>query len=201
MFMTKLRIAAALTLAVVVLAAASAALTSGSLAAQQTEGFKTDSTLPNAIQIDTASQPKDSSGLFRKSKLNKNDDDNLKNTLWALEERRSRACSEGDWETQRKLLADDFIGVSARAVRSDKAAIVEGAKNIRCVDWKTRDVEVRRISKDVAIITYIYGCKELSPSGEHIRTLRDHRASLVWVQRNGGWVIVFCQETVLPGGE
>ena len=51
------------------------------------------------------------------------------------------------------------------------------------------------------MITYIYGCKELSPSGEHIRTLRDHRASLFWVQRNSGWVIVFCQETVLPGGE
>ena len=87
------------------------------------------------------------------------------------------------------------------AARSDKAVVVEGAKHIRCVDVKTRDVEVRRISNDVAILTYIYSCKELSPSGKHIRTLRDHLASLVWVQRNGGWVIAFCQETVLPGGE
>jgi RNA polymerase sigma factor (sigma-70 family) len=129
------------------------------------------------------------------------EDDNLKNTLWALEERRTEALANGDWETQQKFLADDFIGVSARASRSDKAAIIEGAKRLRCVDWKTRDVEVRRVSNDVAILTYIYGCKELSPAGEHLRTLRDHRTTLVWVLRNGGWVIVFCQETVLPGGE
>src|SRR5262249_51422350 len=100
-----------------------------------------------------------------------------------------------------KFLADDFLGVSARASRSDKAAIIEWAKHQRFTELKTRDVEVRRVSNDVAILTYIYDCKELSPSGEHVLTQRDHWATVVWALRNGGWVIVFSQETVLPGGE
>jgi RNA polymerase sigma factor (sigma-70 family) len=149
----------------------------------------------------SSDQTAEDNARLRRRGLARPEDDSLKNTLWALEERRSEALAKGDWQTQQKFLADDFIGVSARAARSDKSAIIEGAKRLRCVDWKTRDVEVRRVSKDVAILTYIYGCKEFSPEGDLIRTLRDHRATLVWALRNGGWVIVFCQETVLPGGQ
>ena len=202
MFLTKFKIATAIALAVVVLAAGSAVLTPEGLAAQLTEPFKAEPTRAKGTQINSGTQPnEDASRQYRTGKSRQKEDDNLKNTLWALEERRSQAMTKGDWETQQNFLADDFIGVSARAARSDKAAIIEGAKRLRCVDWKTRDVEVRRVSKDVAVLTYIYGCEELSPEGAHIQTLRDHRASLVWAQRNGGWVIVFCQETVLPGGE
>jgi hypothetical protein len=85
--------------------------------------------------------------------------------------------------------------------RNGKAALVESAKHVRLSDLQTRDVEVRRVSADVIVLTYVYSCKVLNEKGEPDHTRRDHRASLVWAQRDGGWVVVFSQETVLPGGE
>jgi RNA polymerase sigma factor (sigma-70 family) len=127
-------------------------------------------------------------------------DDNLKNTLVALETFRWEAGARGDWEAQAKLHADDFVAVSGYG-RSDKASNIATFKQLRFADWKLRDMEVRRVSNDVAVMTYVYDSKALTPDGVVVQVRRNHRASMVWALRDGGWVIVFAQETILPGGQ
>jgi hypothetical protein len=125
-------------------------------------------------------------------------EDNLRNTLLALEKHRWQAAEKGEWREEEKLLADDLVTVSGYG-RHDKAANVEAVKHTRVTGWAMRDVEVRRVSKDAAIVTYVYDCKVLSAGGVLLQTRRNHRASDVWAMRRGGWVIIFCQETILPG--
>jgi hypothetical protein len=127
------------------------------------------------------------------------DEANLRNTLLSLAKHRWEAGEKGDWREEEKVLADDLLTVSGYG-RHDKAANVEAAKHTRVTGWAMRGVEVRRVSQDVAILTYVYDCDVLSRGGELLQARRNHRASEVWARRKGGWVLVFCQETVLPGG-
>jgi RNA polymerase sigma factor (sigma-70 family) len=123
-------------------------------------------------------------------------DENFKKRLLELDE----LWWKGDVETLRKLAADDLITVSGVG-RYDKASLLEAAKNRHPVDGTKRDVEVSRISKDVAIVTYVYDCKVVLSDGTLFQNCRDRRFSSTWVKRKRSWVVVFAQETILPGGE
>jgi RNA polymerase sigma factor (sigma-70 family) len=126
--------------------------------------------------------------------------DDLKKTLVKLDRRLWEASAKGDWKTQQQLLADDHISFSGDG-RTDKKAAVASAKLLRCADWVISDVEVRRLGEDAGIITYVYSCKVVRSDGslDHVR--RDRRYSCVWAQRNSDWVMIFSQDTVLPGGQ
>jgi hypothetical protein len=121
----------------------------------------------------------------------KKQEDNLKNTLLALDRHLWEALSKGEWREIQKFYAPDYLGVSV-AGKSGHAANVEAAKHLRVTDWKVRDADVVRVSKDAAVLTYIYSCKVVTPEGRLIRTNQDLRATQVWAQRDGGWVLVFC---------
>jgi hypothetical protein len=123
-------------------------------------------------------------------------DQDLKKKLLELDE----LWWKGDVETLRKLAADDLITVSGVG-RYDKASLLEAARNRHPVDWTRRDVEVSRVSRDVAIVTYLYDCKVVLSDGTPFQNCRDRRFSMTWANRKGGWVVVFSQETILPGGE
>jgi RNA polymerase sigma factor (sigma-70 family) len=123
-------------------------------------------------------------------------DQDIKKRLLELDE----LWWKGDVETLRKLAADDLITVSGVG-RYDKASLLEASKNRHSVDWTRRDVEVSRVSKDVAIVTYLYDCKVVLSDGTLFQNCRDRRSSITWANRKGGWVAVFAQETILPGGE
>lgn len=123
-------------------------------------------------------------------------DDDLKKKLLELDEQ----WWKGDVEMLRKLAADDLITVSGVG-RYDKAALLEASKNRHAADWTRRDVEVSRVSKDVAVVTYVYDCKIVLSDGTPVQNCRDRRLSMTWVKRDGGWVVVFSQETILPGGD
>jgi hypothetical protein len=126
----------------------------------------------------------------------KNQDDDLKKTLLELDELWWR----GDVETLRKLAADHLVTVSGVG-RYDKASLLEAAKHRHAVDGTKREIEVIRVSKDVAVLTYVYDCKVVLTDGTLFQNCRDRRFSLTWAKRKGGWVVVFAQETILPGGE
>jgi RNA polymerase sigma factor (sigma-70 family) len=131
---------------------------------------------------------------------NKRNDDNLKNTLLALDKHLWEAASRGDWQEIEKFYADDYLGVE-NVSKSDKGANVGTVKTHRPADWKIRDVDVVRVNNDAAVLTYIYSCKVLSPEGRLLQTRRDHRVTLVWAQRHGGWVLVYCHDQHgRPGG-
>jgi len=91
-------------------------------------------------------------------------DDNLKNTIWALERSRNEAVATGDWRTTAKFLADDHVSVSAYG-RHEKAALVESARHTRLADLKTRDVEARRVNEGAVVLTYVYSCRVLDEDG------------------------------------
>jgi hypothetical protein len=123
-------------------------------------------------------------------------DEDLKKKLLELDE----PWWKGDVDTLRKLAADDLITVSGVG-RYDKASLLEASRNRQAADWTRRDVEVSLVSRDVAIVTYVYDCKVVLSDGTLFQICRDRRLSMTWVNRKGGWVVVFSQETILPGGE
>jgi RNA polymerase sigma factor (sigma-70 family) len=123
----------------------------------------------------------------------KHDDDNLKNTLLALDKHWREAASRGEWQEIEKFYASDYLGVGTVG-KSRRPANVEAVKTHRPAGWKIRDVDFVRVSKDSAVLTYIYDCKVLSPDGRLLQTRRNHRLTSVWGQRNGGWVLVFCHD-------
>ncbi len=120
-------------------------------------------------------------------------DDNLKNTLLALDRHLWEAFARGDWRERQKFLADDLVSISLLG-KYGKADAAEADKRLRCGDWSVRDAEVARVSKDVAVLCYVYGCKILSADGKLLETRKDYRVTYVWANRKGGWVIVFCHD-------
>lgn len=90
------------------------------------------------------------------------------------------------------LLAEDFIYVSNDGVH-DKAASVNGIKQIEATDITLSDWKTVNVNKDAAIVTYTANMKGTSggqpiPSGAM-------RAGSLWVNRGGKWVGVFHQDT------
>jgi hypothetical protein len=119
--------------------------------------------------------------------------DNLKNTILALDRHLWEASARGDWRERQKFLADDMVSLSVLG-KYGKADSVEADKRYRCSDWTIRDAEVVRVSKDVAVLSYVYSCKILSSTGQLLGTRKDHHVMYVWANRRGGWVIVFCHD-------
>jgi RNA polymerase sigma factor (sigma-70 family) len=132
-------------------------------------------------------------------------DDNLRNTLLALDKHVREAAGKGEWQEIQKFYAPEYLGVGTVG-KSNYAANVEAVKTHRPTDWKIRDIDVVRVSPDAAVLTYIYDCKVLSPDGRLLQTRQNHRTTLVWGQRSGGWVLVYAhdehgnrqQRTVVP---
>jgi RNA polymerase sigma factor (sigma-70 family) len=119
----------------------------------------------------------------------------LKKTLLSLDKQMWDAAKTGDWKVYDRLMAKDYVGHSAVSGRHSKSATVESVKNRRCSVLSIRDVEVTEVSRDVAILTYVYSCKVTSKADGVARTYIDRKTSLVWANRDGTWVLVFCQET------
>jgi hypothetical protein len=122
----------------------------------------------------------------------------LNKTVLALDKQLWDAAKTGDWKVYDRLLAKDYIGHSALYGRHDKTATVESLKDWRYSLLSVRDVETRKISKEVAILTYVYSAKVTSVLDGMARTYTDHQTTLVWAYRDGAWVLVFCQETADP---
>jgi hypothetical protein len=130
------------------------------------------------------------------------EDRQLRETLVALNKQSWDAAGKGDWTVYEKLLADDYCGLyvnSSGSGRPDKASTIAAVKRRRYFDVNIRDVEARRIGKDIAIFTYIYDCK-VEEAGRR-QNYRDHQATEVLTQKDGRWVVSFSQDFVLPGGE
>jgi RNA polymerase sigma factor (sigma-70 family) len=172
MLLSKLKIAGAVLLALLILGAGGGALVRHSRAAE------------NGPQQSAEGAPGDAR------------DGGLEKTLRELDERWWKADVEG----LRRLAADDLVTVSGVG-RYDKADLLEASKHRRPADWSKRDVVIPAVSKDVAVMTYVYDCKVLLADGTLLETRRDRRVSMVWAKRKGHWVVVFAQETTLPGGE
>jgi RNA polymerase sigma factor (sigma-70 family) len=117
-------------------------------------------------------------------------EDNLKNTLLALDKHLWEASAKGDWQERAKFYAEDMASISPVG-KYDRADNIAGDKRFRCTDWTVSDAEVVPTSKDTAVLHYRYTCKVTDADGT-VETRKDYRVTYVWANRNGGWVIVFC---------
>jgi RNA polymerase sigma factor (sigma-70 family) len=128
---------------------------------------------------------------------NKSADEDFNKTILAMEAKHWEAVRTFDVDALKKIYADDFLHFSERG-RSDKAANLEVAKRLGNDNIKFRDVEIVRLNKDGAVITYRLDCDTVTRDGTVTFRWRDHRLSDTWARRDGRWVLVFCQMTQLP---
>jgi RNA polymerase sigma factor (sigma-70 family) len=124
-------------------------------------------------------------------------DEDFNKTILALEAKMWEAVRNFDADALEKIYADDFIAYSERG-RSDKAANVEVARRLGDTNIKFRNVEIVRLNKDGAVITYILDCDTVTRDGTVQTRWRNNRASHTWARRDGRWVLVFSQMTQLP---
>ena len=120
-------------------------------------------------------------------------------TLSEEDVRRLRELEEGLWRAEsrfddawmRRVLADDFFefGRSGRVYRREEILNVS-AQEIRAV-LPLPGLEVRAMSADVALVTYI---SELSSEAGPERANR----SSIWSQTADGWRLRFHQGTPVP---
>jgi hypothetical protein len=73
-------------------------------------------------------------------------------------------------------------------------------KTFHSVNPKFRNVEIIRLNKDAAIITYRVDVDAATSDGVVRIRVRDSRMSNGWALRDGRWVMVFSQMTQMPKG-
>jgi RNA polymerase sigma factor (sigma-70 family) len=126
-------------------------------------------------------------------------DDEFNKAILAAEAGFWEAGIKGDAEAMKRIYADDFAAFSERG-RSDKEANVEATKLYHSVNPKFRSVEIVRLNKDAAIITYRIDVDAVTRDGAVAVRVRDSRMSNGWALRDGRWVLVFSQMTQMPRG-
>jgi len=128
---------------------------------------------------------------------NQSEEADFNKTILAMEAIFWEAAMKFDADAMQKIYAADFTAFSERG-RSDKAANVEATKQYRSAKVKFRNVEIVRLNKDAAIITYRLDQEALTRDGTVVVRLRNSRMSNGWARRDGRWVLVFCQMTQMP---
>ncbi len=89
------------------------------------------------------------------------------------------------------MLADDFIYISSDGVY-DKAATVNGIKQMEVTDLTLSDWKTVTLDKDAAVVTYTVTMK--GTSGGRPIPATPVLASSAWVNRGGKWVGVYHQD-------
>jgi hypothetical protein len=126
------------------------------------------------------------------AKAARDEDGKLKETLLDLDRQMWDASTKGDTKVLRKFLAEDYLSIWALDDRTERTAALELARRYRYSDREMRDVEVRRVGQDAAVLTYVCNYK-FSVDNEEPRALQERRVSTVWGKRGGRWVVVFAQ--------
>jgi ketosteroid isomerase-like protein len=127
----------------------------------------------------------------------KSADEDFNKTILAMEAKYWEAVRKFDVDALKMIYADDFLHFSARG-RSDKAANLEVANRLGNDNITFRDVEIVRLNRDGAVITYRLDCDTVTRDGAVTFRWRDHRVSHTWARRDGRWVLVFSQMTQMP---
>jgi hypothetical protein len=130
----------------------------------------------------------------------KDPDEAFNKEILQMEAKFWEAAMKFDADAMAKLYADDFVAVSERG-RSEKAACVEATRELRSANLRFRNVEIVRLNKDAAVITYRMDSDVFYRNGTVHSRWRDNRMSNTWVRRDGRWVLVFSQMTQMPSAD
>jgi hypothetical protein len=121
----------------------------------------------------------------------------LKESLLALDKQAWDAASRRDWKVYEKLLRPGYhwgyFGISRNAPP------VKDLQRRRYFDVNIREVEVGKITEDVAFLKYVYNCK-VEEAGQ-VQTYRDRQSMQIWTQKDGDWRLTYTTDFILTGGE
>jgi len=124
--------------------------------------------------------------------------DTLRDTLLVLDKQFWEAGGKHDVDTLSKLIAHDYVGIAADGTKFTKDATLQNYRTMRTAELKlTTEREVVRINDSAAVMTYQGKYKVFNKAGELIATLHQSMTSC-WVQRDGGWFVVFSRASDLP---
>src|SRR5947209_19980638 len=104
-----------------------------------------------------------------------------------------RPMSKKQMEVLREFLADDYLDVSDVGV-FNKSETLQLIPDLNLRDYSLDKFKVIKAGRDTAIVTYEaiqHWTLKGQEGSSHVR------ASSVWVERNGKWLVVFHQESTL----
>ncbi len=120
-------------------------------------------------------------------------DGNLRDTLLVLDQQYWAASAKHDVATLSRLFANDYQGISHDGTRWNKTSLLAHHQEVRTGDLQvTTEKEVFRLNPQAAHLTYEAKFKVFHKSGALADTAHQRLLSC-WVQRDGGWFIVFAR--------
>jgi RNA polymerase sigma factor (sigma-70 family) len=125
----------------------------------------------------------------------------LRDTLLVLDQQFWEASAKHDTETLSKLIADDYLGIGTNQSWTKKTLLQQHR------DFRTGNLQlltnrdVTRLHEHAALLTYEAKFKVFTRGGALSDTAHQ-RLIACWVERGGGWFVVFSQVTdvVQPPG-
>ena len=94
----------------------------------------------------------------------------------------------------KEILADDYTGYFGRKIMNEND-VVQSLQKATVYSYQIKNIKVKPLSKDVAIIYYIANQKGVGEDGTP--WVPQVAAAATYVKRSGVWYSVFYQETVL----
>src|SRR5262249_15752843 len=125
------------------------------------------------------------------------DQDNLKETVLALEKRIWEAHTKQDVNTFKNLLADDYAGTDRRGRLSSKKEVLSWVTSFRVLDPVMTNTRVVVLNATSAIVTYEIRYRIASPGGQELETPLPAQATSGWAVRDGKWWCVYSEASAL----
>jgi hypothetical protein len=171
MLLSKLKVAVVITLAICALGIGASALRHGTVAAEP----------PSAVS---------------KSAIPGQDQDNLKETVLAVEKRTWEAYAKQDVAAFKNLVADDFVCIDTFGRPSDKAGVLDYVARFRVLEHTMKDVKVVLLNATSAIVSYEVQYKVRPTAGQRVENTT-RRITSAWAQRKGRWWYVYCEDRIV----
>jgi RNA polymerase sigma factor (sigma-70 family) len=123
-------------------------------------------------------------------------DNNLKETVLALENRIWEAFGKQDADVFKNLLADDFVGMDMFGRPYDKAMELKYVANFRVIQHELKDVRVILLNPTSAILSYEVSYKVRPTDGQDVESTT-RRVTAAWAQRKGRWYYVYFEDKLV----
>jgi hypothetical protein len=104
------------------------------------------------------------------------------------------AQKNGDFSFVENLLCDEFQEVDSRGRISNKTETIQAISKARLYDYTVEEFAVRAVNDTCAIVTYVATTKRVLNGQERIS---HSRRSSTWVKRDGSWLMIFHQGTLI----
>lgn len=113
--------------------------------------------------------------------------------LIRLETQVWQALADGDAAADRRMLADDFLGVYPTGFADRKAHVEQLTDGPTIGSFALHDARMLTVSESAVILSYRAEFKR--PTSNAASGLEEMYVSSLWCRRDGAWFNVFSQDT------